>query len=151
MSTNEFDDLFEDNNQSTSGNDLPKKLRQKIDEQAGQLKELMERLGVYETEKRTANIAETLIAKGLNAKIATLIPKDIDADGLDSWIEQYGEIFAPAGGRPPAVQDSRAGAIQQIAAAEAGASVADAADFYTKLNSANSINDIKLALGSMNL
>lgn len=151
MSTNEFDDLFEDNNQATSGNDLPKKLRAKIEEQASQIKEMMEKLGAYETEKRTATIAETLTAKGYNAKIASLIPKDLDSEALDSWLEQYGEIFAPAGGQPPAAKDPRAGAIQQIAAAESGSSPADAADFFSKLNAAGSPNEIAAVLASMNL
>jgi hypothetical protein len=89
---NEFDIEDEDD---YSGTDLVKKLRKQVDQLSKQLKERDNMIEEFQTYSHEAEIGEILEAFGLNPRIATFIPSDIEADpdAVAEWLEEYGDAF----------------------------------------------------------
>lgn len=58
----------------------------------------------YRAESRKTTLAKTIEGKNLNPLIAGLVPKDLSDGELDTWLDEYGSLFAPAGApaAPPA-------------------------------------------------
>ena len=57
--------------------------------------------------------------EGLNPKIAAFVPKDIEDEGLDAWLEEYGDVF---GGQPQTTgqADPRSAEINRMNAVDQG-------------------------------
>lgn len=64
---------------------------------------------------RKSSIEKALSAKNVNPKVAAFIPDDVEADGIDKWLTEYGDLFniapkadaeKPAPTDPPAAQVS---------------------------------------------
>ena len=89
---NEFDIEDEDD---YSGTDLVKKLRKQVDQLSKHLKERDNMIEEFQTYSHESEIGEILEAFGLNPRIATFIPSDIDADpdAVAEWLEEYGDAF----------------------------------------------------------
>lgn len=92
MSNYEYDeDDLDNEGQEDSFTNLRKANKQKDK----QLKEIQAELAELRKEKRDRTIKETLSARGVNPKIASFIPQDIDLteESLSKWLEENGEVF----------------------------------------------------------
>lgn len=76
-------------------NDAFSQLRKANKQKDKQLKEIQSELAELRKEKRDRTIKETLTARGVNPKIASFIPQDIDLteESLSKWLEENGEVF----------------------------------------------------------
>lgn len=76
-------------------NDAFSQLRKANKQKDKQLKEIQSELAELRREKRDRTIKETLTARGVNPKIASFIPQDIDLteESLSKWLEENGEVF----------------------------------------------------------
>ena len=91
---NEYE-VYEDEEDFSSGTDLVKKLRKQVDQLSKQLKERDSQLEEYQTYSHEAAIGEVLEGFGLNPRIAAFIPSDIEADeeAVAEWLNEYGDAF----------------------------------------------------------
>lgn len=80
-----------DNSNNNSGGGLRKQLEQALAE-AKQLKEANAKL---QKEARTSKVSTVLAAKGLDAKVAKLIPADVAAtdEAIGKWLDEFGDLF----------------------------------------------------------
>lgn len=63
-----------------------------------QNKELSEQLATFQGEARKRTVVEALQERGLSPKIAAFVPSDVEGDGIASWLDEFGDVFSPAGG-----------------------------------------------------
>lgn len=79
------------NSNSSSGGGLRKQLEQALTE----LKTLKAANETLQKEARTSKISGLLTEKKLDAKVARLIPGDIEPtkEAVDKWFEEYGDVF----------------------------------------------------------
>jgi len=97
MSNNYWDDEEDDvevPDHQLSGDDLVKKLRKAKRADEKRIKELTEKLEGFVKEKREQTVSEVLAKKGVNAKAARLILKDVEdatEESIDSWLRDNGD------------------------------------------------------------
>jgi len=100
---------FEEDDQPTQRNakdpsTLIKQLRKTLREQEKRNKELEAQVSEYTSKRREDVIKEVLESKGVNPKVAKLIPSDVDAtnaDALNEWLDEYGDAFGIPQGEQP--------------------------------------------------
>ena len=80
----DYDDQLE-------GTDLVKQLRTQLKAQKKASDEALEELKGFRQEQRTRTLASKLTEKGLNAKVAKLVPADVE--DVDAWLTEYGDVF----------------------------------------------------------
>lgn len=74
--------------------DAPKGLRAQLEATLAKLKEAEEVIGSYKTKERISTVEAAVTAKGLNAKVAKLIPTDVETtEQLEEWLNDYAEVF----------------------------------------------------------
>ncbi len=98
MSNNYWEDEDEDQDNDTplQGDDLVKKLRKAKRADEKRIKELSEQLEGFLKEKKETTVKDVLAKKGVNAKAARLILKDVpDAteESIDSWLRDNGDLI----------------------------------------------------------
>ena len=101
MSNNHWDDEEEDDLDTTNeyagdGSDLLKKLRKAKRADEKRIKELTEQLEGLSKVQRERTIKEVLEKKGVNAKAARLIMKDledINEDTVNNWLDDNADLF----------------------------------------------------------
>jgi hypothetical protein len=78
-----------------SDTDLVKKLRKANRLQEKKIKDLETNLGSLTKAQRERIIKDTFASKGVNAKIATFVPADLEAseDAISAWLDEYGDVF----------------------------------------------------------
>jgi hypothetical protein len=82
--------------QRVNGTDLVKQLRKTIKELEKKNRELDGKVSEYTSKQRQEVIQKVLEERGVNPKVAKLIPSDVDAtnvDALNEWLEEYGDAF----------------------------------------------------------
>lgn len=91
----EEEDEYTEDDSPRDGNDLVKQLRRKIKDQDKSIREMTERYSGLEKAHRERTVADVLTAKGINPKVARLIPSDVEpsAEALDQWISDYADVF----------------------------------------------------------
>lgn len=86
-------DIFETGNDESNGiKDLRKAKR--ADEK--RIKELTEKLEMFERQQRESTIKSVLESKGVNSKAARLILKDLDEvneDAVNTWLQDNGDLI----------------------------------------------------------
>ena len=134
--------------------DLPKKLRKQIKELSKERDTLAEELQSFKQSERKRVLSDTLQSKGLNPKIAAFVPSDIDTESIDSWLDEYGDVFGGVPTEQPqqdeetpqqpviAQNAAEAQAIRQMAAAEQGAAPTDNGDILAQIQEATSMDDL---------
>ena len=150
MSNNYWDE--EDDNDveipdhQLSGDDLVKKLRKAKRADEKRIKELSEQLEGFLKEKRESTVKEVLEKKGVNAKAARLILKDVqDAteESIDSWLRDNGDLI---GYNPQAGQEEQqanlAALRQQDIITQGGIAPDKAVDLERQLDNVDSMDDL---------
>jgi hypothetical protein len=90
-----FDNDYDQDDQNTP---LVKQLRDQIEKQSKALKERDDTLGKLQGQVRTQAVREILRDRGLNPKVAGLIPSDIDStpEAVEKWVKDYEDVFGGA-------------------------------------------------------
>lgn len=54
-------------------------------------------LSGFRNDSRKRELSGAIESRGLNPKIAAFVPSDLSASDLGTWLDEYGDVFAPAG------------------------------------------------------
>ena len=76
--------------------DLVKQLRKQLKMEQKRAKELEQKVSEFSSKERQSVISKVLEERGVNPKVAKLIPSDVDASdaaALNAWLEEYGDAF----------------------------------------------------------
>ena len=150
MSNNYWDDEDDDldvtDNTPVEGADLVKKLRKAKRADEKRIKELSEQLEGFLKEKKERTVTEVLAKRGVNAKAARLILKDVDdanEDSIESWLRDNGDLI---GYNPQAEAEDRqqdlATLRQQDILTQGGITPDKAVDIETRMNNAGSMDEL---------
>ena len=96
MSNFDYEDEDEDTTQDLGqNNDLVKQLRKANKQKEKELAELKAQFDGLSKAQRERAIKDVLEARGVNKKIASFIPSDIDPteESLSKWLTEYGDVF----------------------------------------------------------
>lgn len=149
MSNNYWDDEEDEvevPDHQLNGDDLVKKLRKAKRADEKRIKELTEQLDGYAKAKREQIVSEVLAKKGVNAKAARLILKDVDdatEESIDSWLRDNGDLI----GYTPQVQNEEtqkdlARLRQQDVLTQGGIAPDKAVDIETRMDNAGSVDEL---------
>jgi hypothetical protein len=92
----EDDDLDTDTDTQMDGSDLLKKLRKAKRADEKRIKELTEQLETFSKAQRERTVKEVLEKKGVNAKAARLVLKDLDEvneESVNNWLDDNADLF----------------------------------------------------------
>jgi hypothetical protein len=147
MSNYEYED--EDDEITTdSSNDLVKQLRKAAKQKDKELQELRSQFDNLSKGQRERAIKDLLASRGVNSKIASFIPQDIDPteESLSKWLDDNGDVFGIESGQTqatPNVDPSQAAAYKRMTnTADSGASPEHNTDIMQKLLNANSREEL---------
>jgi len=99
-------DYYEDDDQDMNDSDGIKQLRSALKAAQKKLKEQDQELDHFRSGERTRSVADVLNARGLNPKIADLIPSDLrNADDINRWVEERADVFAGVTSAPSQQQN----------------------------------------------
>ena len=96
MSNFDYEDEDDDSTQDPSqNNDLVKQLRKANKQKEKELAELKSQFDGVSKAQRERAIKDVLEARGINKKVASFIPSDIDPteESLSKWLTEYGDVF----------------------------------------------------------
>ena len=96
MSNFDYEDEDEDTTQDLGqNNDLVKQLRKANKQKEKELAELKTQFDGVSKAQRERAIKDVLEARGINKKVASFIPSDIDPteESLSKWLTEYGDVF----------------------------------------------------------
>jgi hypothetical protein len=140
----EDDDDFDTND---SGNDLVKQLRKAAKQKDKELAELREKFDGLSKAQRERSIKDALERRGVNSKIASFIPQDIDPteESVSKWLEDYADVFGIDLGQNQTtnVDPADIAAYKKMTGtADAGLSPERGADVMSRLMNANSKEEL---------
>jgi hypothetical protein len=149
MSNNYWDDEEDEvevPEHQLDGDALVKRLRKAKRADEKRIKELTEQLEGFVKEKRQQTVSEVLAKKGVNAKAARLILKDVEdatEESIDSWLRDNGDLI----GYTPQVQNEDtqkdlATLRQQDILTQGGMTPDKAVDMNTRLDNAGSMDEL---------
>ena len=137
------DDFTED-----SSNDLVKQLRKASKQKDKELQELRSQFESLSKGQRERAIKDALASRGVNSKIASFIPQDIDPteESVSKWLEEYADVFGIESGQnqaTPNINPADAAAYKRMTnSADSGASPEHNGDIMQKLMNANSKEEL---------
>jgi len=136
------DDFTED-----SSNDLVKQLRKASKQKDKELNELRSQFESLSKGQRDRTIKDALTSRGINPKIASFIPQDIDPteESVSKWLEDYADVFGieVSQTQTPNVNPADAAAYKRMTnSADSGASPEHNGDIMQKLMNANSKEEL---------
>ena len=156
MSNYEYED--EDDEITTDlSNDLVKQLRKAAKQKDKELQELRSQFDNLSKGQRERAIKDLLASRGVNSKIASFIPQDIDPteESLSKWLDDNGDVFGIESGQTqatPNVDPSQAAAYKRMTnTADSGASPEHNTDIMQKLLNANSREELDEIIRSSGL
>jgi hypothetical protein len=147
MSNYEYEDEDDDFTTDPS-NDLVKQLRKAAKQKDKELQELRSQFENLSKGQRERAIKDLLASRGVNSKIASFIPQDIDPteESLSKWLDDNGDVFGIESGQTqatPNVDPSQAAAYKRMTnTADSGASPEHNTDIMQKLLNANSREEL---------
>jgi hypothetical protein len=147
MSNYEYEDEDDEITTDTS-NDLVKQLRKAAKQKDKELQELRSQFENLSKGQRERAIKDLLASRGVNSKIASFIPQDIDPteESLSKWLDDNGDVFGIESGQTqatPNVDPSQAAAYKRMTnTADSGASPEHNTDIMQKLLNANSREEL---------
>jgi hypothetical protein len=147
MSNYEYED-DDDDFTNDSSNDLVKQLRKASKQKDKELQELRAQFDSLSKGQRERAIKDLLASRGVNSKIASFIPQDIDPteESLSKWLDDNGDVFGIESGQTqatPNVNPNDAAAYKRMTnSADSGASPEHNGDIMQKLMNANSKEEL---------
>ena len=147
MSNYDYEDEDDNNNVDTS-TDLIKQLRKANKQKEKELAELKAQFEGLSKAQRERAIKDALAARGVNTKIASFIPQDIDPteESVSKWLESNADVFGiqtTESQQAPNIDPTQAKQYQRLTnAAEQGNTPNAAADIMQKLLNANSREEL---------
>ena len=150
MSNYDYEDEDEDftTSESSQNNDLVKQLRKAAKQKDKELQELRSQFESLSKGQRERSIKDALAARGVNQKIASFIPQDIDPteDSVSKWLEDNADVFGIEIGsnqNTPNVDPADAAAYKKMTGTvDAGMSPERGADVMSRLMNANSKEEL---------
>ena len=148
MSNYEYEDEDDDITTNDSSNDLVKQLRKASKQKDKENQELRAQLDSLSKGQRERAIKDVLATRGVNSKIASFIPQDIDPteESLSKWLDDYADVFGYESGQTqatPNVNPNDAAAYKRMTnSADSGASPEHNGDIMQKLMNANSKEEL---------
>ena len=145
MSNYDYDD---DDFETTDGGDLVKQLRKATKAKDKELAELKAQYESLAKANRERAIKDALASRGVNSKIASFIPQDIDPteESVSKWLEDYADVFGVQQAETqatPNVDPRQAAAYQRMTnAVEQGVTPEFQAQIHQKLMNANSREEL---------
>ena len=140
----EDDDDFNDD----SSNDLVKQLRKASKQKDKELNELKAQFESLNKSQRERAIKDALASRGVNSKIASFIPQDIDPteESVSKWLEDYADVFGIETSQTqatPNVNPNDAAAYKRMTnSADSGVSPEHNGDIMQKLMNANTKEEL---------
>ena len=134
MSNFDYEDEDDDFTQE-SNNDLVKQLRKANKQKEKELAELKSQFENLSKAQRERAIKDVLEARGVNKKIASFIPSDIDPteESLSKWLNEYGDVFGVSTeSEQPVVDPAQAAAYKKMNNAVDNGLTPDASDDIMK-------------------
>jgi hypothetical protein len=148
MSNYEYEDEDDDITTNDSSNDLVKQLRKASKQKDKELQELRAQFENLSKGQRERAIKDVLASRGVNSKIASFIPQDIDPteESLSKWLDDYADVFGYESAQTqatPNVDPAQAAAYKRMTnTADSGSSPEHNADIMQKLLNANSREEL---------
>ena len=147
MSNYEYEDDDDDITTNDSSNDLVKQLRKAAKQKDKELQELRAQFEGLNKAQRERTIKDALAARGVNQKIASFIPQDIDPteESVSKWLEDYADVFGIDLGQNQTanVDPADIAAYKKMTGtADAGLSPERGADVMSRLMNANSKDEL---------
>ena len=147
MSNYEYED-DDDDYTTDSSNDLVKQLRKASKQKDKELQELRAQFDNLSKGQRERAIKDVLATRGVNSKIASFIPQDIDPteESLSKWLDDNGDVFGIESGQTqatPNVNPNDAAAYKRMTnSADSGVSPEHNGDIMQRLMNANSKEEL---------
>jgi len=147
MSNYEYED-DDDDFTNDSSNDLVKQLRKASKQKDKELQELRAQFDNLSKGQRERAIKDVLATRGVNSKIASFIPQDIDPteESLSKWLDDYADVFGYESSQTqatPNVDPAQAAAYKRMTnTADSGSSPEHNADIMQKLLNTNSREEL---------
>jgi hypothetical protein len=146
MSNYDYED-DDDFTMEDSSNDLVKQLRKASKQKDKELNELKAQFESLNKSQRERAIKDALASRGVNSKIASFIPQDIDPteESVSKWLEDYADVFGieTSQNQTPNVNPADAAAYKRMTnSADSGASPEHNGDIMQKLMNANSREEL---------
>jgi len=147
MSNYDYEDE-DDITQDDSPNDLVKQLRKAAKQKDKELQELRAQFEGLNKAQRERAIKDALAARGVNSKIASFIPQDIDPteESVSQWLEEYADVFGIETSQTqatPNVNPNDAAAYKRMTnSADSGVSPEHNGDIMQRLMNANSKEEL---------
>lgn len=155
MSNNYWDDEDDDLDDNIGGseNDLLKKLRKAKRADEKRIKELTDQLETLSKAQRERTVKEVLESKGVNAKAARLILKDIEEvneESVNAWLEDNADLFGIKfdAAESKASETDRAALRQQDVLTQGAVTPDRAEDLSMRIDNAASADDLIALLRS---
>jgi len=141
---------YEDDDDFTtddSSNDLVKQLRKASKQKDKELNELKAQFESLNKAQRERAIKDALASRGVNSKIASFIPQDIDPteESVSKWLEDYADVFGieVSQNQTPNVNPADAAAYKRMTnSADSGTSPEHNGDIMQKLMNANTKEEL---------
>jgi hypothetical protein len=147
MSNYDYED-DDDFTMEDSSNDLVKQLRKASKQKDKELNELKAQFESLNSAQRERAIKDALASRGVNSKIASFIPQDIDPteESVSKWLEDYADVFGIEASQTqatPNVNPNDAAAYKRMTnSADSGVSPEHNGDIMQKLMNANSREEL---------
>jgi hypothetical protein len=147
MSNYDYEDDDDTDTTESSSNDLVKQLRKANKQKDKELADLKSNFESLNKAQRERAIKDALTSRGVNTKIASFIPQDIDPteESVSKWLEAHADVFGLQAetSQQPNVDPAQAAAYKKMSAAtEAGMTPDRGADIYQKLMKANTREEL---------
>jgi molybdopterin biosynthesis enzyme MoaB len=141
------DDDFTADSAANPSNDLVKQLRKAAKQKDKELSELREKLDGVSKANRERAIKDVLEARGVNKKISSFIPQDLDPteESLSKWLDENADVFGyqAAESNQPVVDPAVAAAYKKMnGAMDSGLTPDSSDDIMKKLLNANSKEEL---------
>lgn len=113
-----------------SDTDLVRKLRKDLKQAQKRNRELEGSLGELSKAQRERIIKDAFASKGVNPKIASFVPQDIDAseEAVTQWLENYADVFGIKTEEKQAISQQDIQSMQRMNSALTGAEAPAASD-----------------------
>jgi len=147
MSNYDYEDDDDFTTEDTS-NDLVKQLRKASKQKDKELQELKAQFESLNKAQRDRAIKDALASRGVNSKIASFIPQDIDPteESVSKWLEDYADVFGIETSQTqaqPNVNPNDAAAYKRMTnSADSGVSPEHNGDIMQRLMNANSKEEL---------